>query len=323
MNGLTVRALGETSAFASWTVPTSDGGSLITSYAVTTSAGTCTAVQGSTTSCLITGLTPGSQLSVSVKAVNDRGQSVASDASTTIPGITFVPSTPTVNSSNTSTIGVAPYRATEVSAATQTRQSFSNVPTPGNGYEAPRSGAAVVLVNGTPVTPIIVINEGAAEITVPGSVSLTMWAQGADGEKTTVEDGSQLVITQGSDLVLSGSGFQPASPTEAWLFNDATLLGSGLATASGTVSGKYGVASSAMLGDRTIQFNGVAADGSVVSVAVGVTIIAAAEDSPEAIAQNKAAAQQDFTVAIVLGSSAAVFLLLLAFYLRRRKQTQD
>ena len=323
VNGLTVRALGETSAFASWTVPTSDGGSLITSYAVTTSAGTCTAVQGSTTSCLITGLTPGSQLSVSVKAVNDRGQSVASDASTTIPGITFVPSTPTVNSSNTSTIGVAPYRATEVSAATQTRQSFSNVPTPGNGYEAPRSGAAVVLVNGTPVTPIIVINEGAAEITVPGSVSLTMWAQGADGEKTTVEDGSQLVITQGSDLVLSGSGFQPASPTEAWLFNDATLLGSGLATASGTVSGKYGVASSAMLGDRTIQFNGVAADGSVVSVAVGVTIIAAAEDSPEAIAQNKAAAQQDFTVAIVLGSSAAVFLLLLAFYLRRRKQTQD
>ncbi|WP_298120093.1 fibronectin type III domain-containing protein [uncultured Aurantimicrobium sp.] len=323
VNGLTVRALGETSAFASWTVPTSDGGSLITSYAVTTSAGTCAAVQGSTTSCLITGLTPGSQLSVSVKAVNDRGQSVAADASTTMPGTAFVPSTPTVSNSNTSTIGVAPYRATEVSTATQTRQSFSNVPTPGNGYEAPRSGEAVVLVNGTPVTPIIVINDGAAEITVPGSVSLTMWSQGTDGEKTTVEDGTQLVIAQGSDLVLSGSGFQPASPTEAWLFSDATLLGSGLATAKGTVSGKYGVASSAMLGDRTIQFNGVAADGSVVSVAVGVTIIAAAEDSPEAIAQNKAAAQQDFTVAIVLGSSAAVFLLLLAFYLRRRKQTQD
>lgn len=323
VNGLTVRALGETSAFASWTVPTSDGGSPITSYAVTTSAGTCAAVQGSTTSCLITGLTPGSQLSVSVKAVNDRGQSVAADASTTMPGTAFVPSTPTVSNSNTSTIGVAPYRATEVSTATQTRQSFSNVPTPGNGYEAPRSGEAVVLVNGTPVTPIIVINDGAAEITVPGSVNLTMWSQGIDGEKTTVEDGTQLVIAQGSDLVLSGSGFQPASPTEAWLFSDATLLGSGLATAKGTVSGKYGVASSAMLGDRTIQFNGVAADGSVVSVAVGVTIIAAAEDSPEAIAQNKAAAQQDFTVAIVLGSSAAVFLLLLAFYLRRRKQTQD
>jgi hypothetical protein len=181
----------------------------------------------------------------------------------------------------------------------------------------------VVLVNGTPVTPIIVINEGAAEITVPGSVSLTMWAQGTDGEKTTVEDGSQLVITQGSDLVLSGSGFQPASPTEAWLFSDATLLGSGLATAKGTVSGKYGVASSAMLGDRTIQFNGVAADGSVVSVAVGVTIIAAAEDSPEAIAQNRAVTQQNFTVFIVLGISAATFLLFLAFYLRRRKQSQD
>jgi surface protein len=323
VNGLTVRALGETSAFASWTVPTSDGGSLITSYAVTTSAGTCAAVQGSTTSCLITGLTPGSQLSVSVKAVNDRGQSVAADASTTLPGTTFVPSTPTVSNSNTSTIGVAPYRATEVSAAAIARQTFSNVPTPGNGYEAPRSGEAVVLVNGAAVTPIIVINDGAAEITVPGSVSLTMWAQGTDGEKSTVEDGTQLVIAQGSDLVLSGSGFQPASPTEAWLFSDATLLGSGLATAKGTVSGKYGVASSAMLGDRTIQFNGVAADGSVVSVAVGVTIIAAAEDSPEAIAQNRAVTQQNFTVFIVLGISAATFLLFLAFYLRRRKQSQD
>jgi hypothetical protein len=177
-------------------------------------------------------------------------------------------------------------------------------------------------VNGVVVQPVVVINEGSAEITVPGSVSLTMWAQSSNGERTALDDGTNLVIPQGSEIVLNGSGFQPASPTEAWLFNDATLLGSGLASATGTVSGKYGVATSAMLGDRTIQFNGVAADGSPVSVAVGVTIIAAIDDSSQ-IAENTAApAAQNTTGLAIGGGVAAAFLLLLILFMIRRKKSK-
>lgn len=323
VNSLSVRALGETSAFASWAVPTSDGGSIITSYSVTTSAGTCAAVQGSSTSCIITGLTPGSQLSVTVRAVNDRGQSEAANATTTLPGTTLSPSAPTSNSSETSTIGVPPYRASEVSATKQTRQSSDSAPISGSGFEAPRSGEAVVLVDGNSITPLIVINNGSAKITVPGSVSLTMWAQSVEGEKTQVEDGSQLAVEQGSDIVLSGTGFQPASPTKAWFFNSETLLGSGLATATGEVSGKYGVARSAQLGDQAFKFSGITADGSEITVAVGLTIIAAAPDSPEANAPSNEVSSQRFNATDILAIAAVVFLLFLVLPLRRRKQSQN
>jgi hypothetical protein len=328
VNSLSVRALGETSAFASWAVPTSDGGSIITSYSVTTSAGTCAAVQGSSTSCIITDLTPGSQLSVTVRAVNDRGQSEAVDATTTLPRTTLSPSTPAPTTtagdgSNTSTIGVPPYRDAEVSVAKQPKLSVDAAPTTGSVFEAPRSGEAVVLVDGNSVTPVIVINNGSAKITVPGSVSLTMWAQSVEGEKTLVEDGSQLVVEQGSDIVLSGTGFQPASPTKAWFFNSETLLGSGLATATGAVSGKYGVARSAQLGDQAFKFSGITADGSEITVAVGLTIIAAAQDSPEANAPSNEVANQQFSTADLLAISAVAFLLFLVLLVRRRKQSEN
>jgi hypothetical protein len=194
--------------------------------------------------------------------------------------------------------------------------------TPGNAFEPPRNGQVVALVDGAQVTPVIVINEGSAEITVPGFVKLTMWSQSVAGEKISVEDGSQLFIKQGSDIVLSGTGFQPVSPTKAWLFNSETLLGSGFATETGEVSGQYGVARSAKLGDQVFKFSGITADGSTITVAVGLTIITAAEDSPEANAPNNDVANQQFSAADILAISAVVFLLFLVLLLRRRKQTQ-
>lgn len=315
VNGLSIRALGETSAFASWAIPTSDGGSIITSYSVTTSAGTCAAVQDSSTSCILTGLTPGSQISISVMAVNDRGQSEAANASTTLPGTTVTPSTPSpspTSGSNTSTIDVPPYRPTEVT-----------VPTPSDEFEAPRNGEAVVLVDGEPVTPTIVINNGSARITVPGSVSLTMWAQSIEGEKTSVEDGSELVVEQGSNIVLSGTGFLPASPTKAWFFNSETVLGTGLASETGEVSETYSVARSANLGDQAFKFSGTTADGSTITVAVGLTVIAPDQNSPDSNTPSEEVTPQRFTVFGVLAISVIMFLLYLAFVMRRRKQLQD
>jgi hypothetical protein len=331
VNSLSVRALSETSAFASWAVPTSDGGSIITSYSVTTSAGTCAAVQGSSTSCIITGLTPGSLLSVTVRAINDRGQSEAANATTTLPGTTSSPSTPTPtptsgDGSNTSTIDVPPYRPTEVIVPTPTPTATTPealVPTPSSRFEPPRNGEVVALVDGAPITPVIVINEGSAEITVPGFVNLTMWSQSVTGEKISLADGSRLFVEQASDIVLSGNGFQPVSPTKAWLFNSETPLGTGLATETGAVSGKYGVSRSVKLGDQTFRFSGITADGSEITVAVGLTIIAAAQDSPEANAPSNEVASQQFSAANILAISVVVFLLFLVFLLRRRKQSQS
>jgi outer membrane protein OmpA-like peptidoglycan-associated protein/predicted RNA-binding protein with TRAM domain len=92
--GVTTSTTG-TTATVSWTAPTSDGGSPITSYVVTSSPSglTCTAI--GTTSCTITGLKIGTVYSFSVQAVTAGGSSATGAAPQTT-----VLSTPTVTVTN-------------------------------------------------------------------------------------------------------------------------------------------------------------------------------------------------------------------------------
>jgi len=72
---------GDTSTVISWTPPTDDGGSPITSYLITASNGmTCTAIAPAT-SCKITGLTNGTSYTFTAKAINNIGTGVASATS--------------------------------------------------------------------------------------------------------------------------------------------------------------------------------------------------------------------------------------------------
>ena len=79
----------------SWTAPTFDGGSPITSYTVTASPGglTCTTPDGSTLTCTITGLTNGVGYTFTVVATNTNGDSPASSPSSTVTP-SAVPSPP-------------------------------------------------------------------------------------------------------------------------------------------------------------------------------------------------------------------------------------
>jgi outer membrane protein OmpA-like peptidoglycan-associated protein/predicted RNA-binding protein with TRAM domain len=61
----------------SWTVPTSDGGAPITQYLVTVEPGGATCSTSGDTSCVVTGLSPGTMYTVSVVATNRLGDSAA------------------------------------------------------------------------------------------------------------------------------------------------------------------------------------------------------------------------------------------------------
>jgi uncharacterized repeat protein (TIGR02543 family) len=78
---------GNTQASVSWTAPTTNGGSEITSYTVTASPGGG-ACNSATTSCTVTGLTNGTAYTFSVTATNAVGTSTASTASSAVtPGV--------------------------------------------------------------------------------------------------------------------------------------------------------------------------------------------------------------------------------------------
>jgi LPXTG-motif cell wall-anchored protein len=93
-------------AIVSWSPSPSEGSSTITSYTTTAVPGgaSCTTTS---TSCAITGLSPGSTYSISVVATNDAGTSSPS-ASLSVS----VPTTTTTATTTTSSVGPAPLAAT-------------------------------------------------------------------------------------------------------------------------------------------------------------------------------------------------------------------
>jgi hypothetical protein len=85
---------GDGQATVSWTAPSSDGGSPITSYTVTSSSGHNTTVLGSETSAVVSGLTDGRSYTFTVVATNAVGDSPASVPSNSVTPAT-VPVAPT------------------------------------------------------------------------------------------------------------------------------------------------------------------------------------------------------------------------------------
>src|SRR5437660_3295903 len=135
---------GNASATVSWTPPTFDGGSGISSYTVTTSPGGATqSVGGNTTSAVVTGLTNGTAYTFTVTAVNGVGANQSPASSAVVPSGWLGQYRPMTSLRILDTrYGIGGI------ASPLGQQATINIPVVGRG-EVPAGGVAAVVMNAT------------------------------------------------------------------------------------------------------------------------------------------------------------------------------
>jgi hypothetical protein len=141
----------------------------------------------------------------------------------------------------------------------------------------------LVLVDGEPSTASVTIIEQqrvriARDDSGGGGFSIDLQAASNDESRTPFPldvDGT-LLLDRGGFVEVGGSGFQPGSTAEVWMFSTATFLGTAIVDDAGTFEGSFPVDELLESGDHTIQLNGIGADSQVRSTSLGVRI-----DDPE------------------------------------------
>jgi hypothetical protein len=294
-----------TTAIVTWEVPTSNGGSPISGYAL--NPGGCIFVNPTATRCEYRGLTPGSTFSVSVIAMNVMGGSQAAEANVTMPN------TPAPVLANASRVAPTPTATPEVAAPTviSSIPEFKEAPYPGMQFAPPATGNVIAMVDGSQVDAWLSVTGQTVTVQTEQGVVVSLQKS---AQSTT--SGSSLVLNPGSTVEVEAQGYTPNSPLEAWIFSTPVRLGAGVADETGTFSGEFPLSSSAQTGQHTVVLHGLSTAGEIVTVAIGVKIVPA-----ESAAQP---VQEDsnilFFSAVIFSMTLMVVMMVLVMRRRARKQ---
>ena len=137
------------------------------------------------------------------------------------------------------------------------------------------------------------------------------------GRVEQVAAGANITLTQSRSAAVSGEGFQPDTRVDVWLFSTPTLLGSMIVSADGSFSGEVYLDSRfAILGEHTLQLQGVAEDGFVKAANLGVVV------QESVVLASDGAATVMIWGAVSLVAAAVAFAVALWMVRRRRRATQ-
>jgi len=117
---------------------------------------------------------------------------------------------------------------------------------------------------------------GASSVVLTTSDGLRIEIAALTNENKSVRLNSRgMVIVEHDDYItVAGGGLQPNSDASTWLFSTPKELGQLKVDANGEFTQRYQIGPDVHVGDHTAQVNGIAPDGTLRSVDVGVEVIA-------------------------------------------------
>ncbi|UJP40846.1 fibronectin type III domain-containing protein [Cellulomonas palmilytica] len=239
---------GSRSVTVTYDEPAVTGGLPVTGYDYSLDGGTTWTV-ADTSPLVVTGLVNGTAYDVSVRARNALGAGAASPTQTVTPT-------------------AAPLELPDEDG------------TVGLPHLSP--GETAGWVDGERTEPAVGDDEGVRTVTV-GGVTLRLVARDADGHRQPLDPAGRLVLRPGGSLLVTGADFRAGESVDSWLFSTPTSLGTTTVEADGTFTTALVIGDDVPLGEHTLQVNGTAANGALVSVAAGVLVAledAAAAPSP-------------------------------------------
>jgi hypothetical protein len=287
---LTSQSTASTQITVGWTPPAHSGGETLAGYTLQYSTDqftwTSLSVGPTETQAVITGLMNGTGYVVRVRAETTQHGSWSPAAG---------PFTPVAPPAPAPVIAVSPFTAPSTTPSPSPIASLLMSQIMPFALVRDSSGVALTLRSETGPAPVVVTSDGRIELQPTQSIALLNGAQTPATMQTT---GSSLtvsaadvtfqvdfsvsagVLSQGSQLTISGEGFQPNTPLVTWLQSSPIKIGQSISTGSGDQDLVGSIPADVSAGEHTLQLNGVNAQGHVVSVIYGVTV-AASEHSSE------------------------------------------
>ena len=146
---------------------------------------------------------------------------------------------------------------------------------------APVVGAVVTTAGQVDTNPQISSDPSANTVVVDG----TSWAVSVavSDSSTVAGEGQTTTIrsTPGSGFTVAGSGFQPETRVDVWVFSSPTLLGSATVTDGGTITVTVEFDEQLTVGEHTLQVQAVAEDGFIRATNLPVTLQPASQTTSE------------------------------------------
>lgn len=167
------------------------------------------------------------------------------------------------------------------------------------------------LINNLPVSINVIENASKTALNVIGEdFEVIMNAISSNGTELPLSSNGTLLLQRGNQAVFSGNGFAPNSEVAIWLFSTPKFIGTVSTDSEGKFEGQVDIPKNLDLGEHTLQLNGTTASGETRSLAVGVEVEQAIQNSPK---------QTDNSIVFIsaLGLIAAITVLLLVISRRR------